>query len=136
MIGQLAVTSGPFLPQAQKQEWPYSNTQKGRNVGFYMILSLFSFDYHMFNIVYHFLGGLKPIPRRSMYGIFTTIYPINGSNVGTYIIHGAYGIIYIYIYSIIHINHCPSATFFRSVFNHALRARPGRRRRHGGGGGL
>ena len=32
------------------------------------------------------------IPICSMYGIFTTIYTINGPNVGNYTIHGAYGI--------------------------------------------
>ena len=30
-------------------------------------------------------------PCMEMYGIFTTIYPINGPNVGKYTIHGAYG---------------------------------------------
>ena len=32
------------------------------------------------------------IPIRSMYGIFTNIYPINFPNVGKYTIHGAFGI--------------------------------------------
>ena len=32
------------------------------------------------------------IPRCSMYGIFTNIYPKNHPNVGKYTIHGAYGI--------------------------------------------
>ena len=32
------------------------------------------------------------IPRCSMYGIFTNIYPINDPNVGKYTIHGSYGI--------------------------------------------
>ena len=88
----------------------------------------FIWFYHYFRFIIicltlfnHFWGGLKPIPIRSMYGTFTTIYPINGSNVGTYTIHGAYGIKkiqYIYI-RYIYINHCPSATFFRSVFPRA-----------------
>ena len=28
-----------------------------------------------------------------MYGIFTTIYPINGPNVSIYTIHGSYGVV-------------------------------------------
>ena len=32
------------------------------------------------------------IPRPSMYGIFTYIYPINDPNVGEYTIHGSSGI--------------------------------------------
>ena len=32
------------------------------------------------------------LPIRSMYGIFTNIYPKNHPNVGKYTIHGAYGL--------------------------------------------
>ena len=40
-----------------------------------------------------------PIPKHSMYGIFTYIGMISGVNVGIYTIHGASGIyVYIYIY--------------------------------------
>ena len=38
-----------------------------------------------------------PIPKHSMYGIFTYIGMISGVNVGIYTIHGASGI-YVYIY--------------------------------------
>ena len=37
------------------------------------------------------------LPICSMYGIFTTIYPINDPNVGKYTIHGAYGLYFMVI---------------------------------------
>ena len=52
-----------------------------------------------FPIINHPVGGTPIsgnlhvfIPRCSMYGIFTYIYPKNGPNVGKYSIHGASGI--------------------------------------------
>ena len=43
-----------------------------------------------------YTDGTNHLPICSMYGIFTTIYPINGPNVGKYTIHGAYGLWILY----------------------------------------
>ena len=43
---------------------------------------------------YSNFAWLKPLPRCSMYGIFTNICPKNHPNVGKYSIHGASGLWY------------------------------------------
>ena len=44
------------------------------------------------------VDGCSIIPIGSMYGIFTYIYHKNQLNVGTYTIHGCYGIYVFFVY--------------------------------------